>query len=90
LRFQGRRYLPVVKREKLGCGHCEGCKKGEYYEWELHKFRRTFATRALQTPGFDPQTVQHLMGHQDIKSTMRYLRPAESKGLQDLINRVNW
>lgn len=82
----------IVKREKLGCGHCEGCQPGHTgcSGWELHKFRRTFATRALQTPGMDLRTVQMLMGHKDIKSTMRYLRPAESESLHDLISKVKW
>ena len=37
----------IVNREKLGCGHCEGCKPGHMgcSGWELHKFRRTFAAR---------------------------------------------
>lgn len=82
----------IVKKEKLGCGRCEGCQPGHIgcSGWELHKFRRTFATRALQAPGMDLRTVQMLMGHKDIQSTMRYLRPAESKSLQDLMSKVKW
>lgn len=41
----------------------------------LHKFRATFATTYLQN-GIDLATVQHWMGHTDLASTMRYLRPA--------------
>lgn len=84
----------LVRREKLGCGHCVGCKAGESIdtgckEWTLHKFRRTYATRLLRS-GLDLSTVQKLMGHSDLASTMRYLSPAESDGLQDFINGVNW
>ena len=84
----------LVRREKLGCGHCEGCKTGESTdtgckEWTLHKFRRTYATRLLRS-GLDLSTVQKLMGHSDLASTMRYLSPAESDGLQDFINGVKW
>ena len=87
----------LVSRNKLGCGHCEGCKAARgsrkewtgCSEWTLHKFRRTYATRILQA-GSDVKTVQALMGHADLASTMRYLRPAESAGLQDLVNRVKW
>ena len=84
----------LVRREKLGCGRCKGCKAGKSVdtgckEWTLHKFRRTYATRILQA-GSDIKTVQALMGHADLASTMRYLRPDESEGLQDLINRVKW
>ena len=78
----------------MGCGRCEGCKAGESIdtgckEWTLHKFRRTYATRLLRS-GLDLSTVQKLMGHSDLASTMRYLRPAESGGLQDFINGVKW
>ncbi len=37
-----------------------------------HKFRATFATHMLQR-GVDIRTVQELMGHTNIQTTMRYL-----------------
>jgi integrase/recombinase XerD len=40
----------------------------------LHKFRATFATRSLWA-GVDLRTVQSWMGHTDLASTMRYLKP---------------
>jgi integrase len=40
----------------------------------LHKFRATFATRALWA-GVDLRTVQDWMGHTDLASTLRYLKP---------------
>jgi len=40
----------------------------------LHKFRATFATKLLWN-GEDLRTVQAYMGHTDLESTMRYLRP---------------
>jgi len=40
----------------------------------LHKFRSTFATRSLWS-GMDLRTVQSWMGHTDLASTMRYLKP---------------
>ena len=49
--------------------------------WWLHKFRATFATRALQG-GIDLRTVQAWMGHVDLASTMRYLRPARGEKVQ--------
>lgn len=53
-----------------------------------HKFRATFATRCLQS-GIDLKTVQKLLGHRDIESTMRYLAKAESKKVWAL-NQKNW
>ena len=42
----------------------------------LHKFRHTYCTRLLET-GTDIVTVQKLMGHSDIQTTMRYLNPRD-------------
>jgi integrase/recombinase XerD len=49
--------------------------------WWLHKFRATFATHALQG-GIDLRTMQSWMGHTDLASTMRYLRPARGEKVQ--------
>lgn len=51
----------------------------------LHKFRSTFATRHLQN-GVDIRTVQAWMGHDDLASTMRYLRPARGEQVRDKVN----
>ena len=49
--------------------------------WWLHKLRSTFATTCLQN-GVDLRTVQAWMGHTDLASTMRYLRPARGEKVQ--------
>jgi integrase/recombinase XerD len=51
----------------------------------LHKFRATFATKHLQA-GIDLRTVQSWMGHTDLESTMRYLKPARGKGIREKVN----
>ena len=58
-----------------GKGVCQGpyCQ-----DWFLHKFRATFATMHLRA-GVDLTTVQTWMGHKDLESTMRYLKPARDK-----------
>jgi site-specific recombinase XerD len=43
-----------------------------------HKFRATFATHLLQR-GVDIRTVQELMGHTNIQTTMRYLAVADER-----------
>jgi len=48
--------------------------EGEFY---LHKFRATFATWHLWA-GVDLRTVQSWLGHTDMESTMRYLKPSRS------------
>src|SRR5664280_496593 len=42
-----------------------------------HKFRATYATPLLRA-GVDLKTVQKLLGHKNLESTMRYLARAES------------
>lgn len=51
----------------------------------LHKFRATFATKHLQA-GVDLRTVQMWLGHKDLESTMRYLKPARGKGIREKVN----
>ena len=81
----------LAKNEKLNCNRCAGCRGnlGECQEWTLHKFRRTYCTTLLRS-GLDLRTVQSYMGHADLASTMRYLRPASSKEAQARINAICW
>jgi len=52
-------------------------KKAGLTRFHPHKFRSTFATTLLQA-GVDLKTVQKLLGHKDLESTMRYFARAES------------
>jgi integrase len=51
----------------------------------LHKFRATFATRHLWN-GVDLRTVQNWMGHTDLASTMRYLKPNRGEAVRTAVN----
>ena len=51
----------------------------------LHKFRATFATWHLQA-GVDLRTVQQWLGHTDLESTMRYLRPAQGHTVKSKVD----
>ena len=53
----------------------------------LHKFRATFATWSLWA-GVDLRTVQQWLGHSDIESTMRYLKPSRSQHVRDKVNEI--
>jgi integrase len=77
----------IAKRAGLNCGHCKGCKgKARWCErWFLHKFRATFATWHLWN-GVDLRTVQAWLGHSDIESTMRYLKPSRSTAVREKVN----
>jgi integrase len=81
----------LAKKSDLNCGVCEGCKGAslECQRWTLHKLRRTYATTLLRS-NLDLRTVQQFMGHSDLASTMRYLRPASSKESQARINAIKW
>ena len=52
-----------------------------------HKFRATFATTLLHS-GVDLKTVQKLLGHKNLESTMRYLAKAESHKVRAKVNAV--
>lgn len=53
----------------------------------LHKFRATFATWSLWA-GVDLRTVQQWLGHEDMESTMRYLKPSRSQQTHEKVNRI--
>jgi integrase len=53
----------------------------------LHKFRATFATWSLWA-GVDLRTVQQWLGHSDMQSTMRYLKPSRSQHVRDKVNEI--
>ena len=79
----------IAKRAGLNCAQCDGCKdKAKRCErWYLHKFRATFATRCLWA-GVDLRTVQQWLGHSDMESTMRYLKPSRSQQVRDKVNEI--
>ncbi|MBZ5689744.1 MAG: site-specific integrase [Acidobacteriia bacterium] len=53
----------------------------------LHKFRATFATWSLWA-GVDLRTVQQWLGHSDMESTMRYLKPSRSEQVREKVNEI--
>lgn len=53
----------------------------------LHKFRATFATWSLWA-GVDLRTVQLWLGHSDMESTMRYLKPSRSEQTREKVNEI--
>jgi integrase len=81
----------LVNRAGLNCGVCAGCTSNvkECHEWTLHRLRRSYGTKLLRN-GIDLRTVQAYMGHADLASTMRYLRPASTKETQERINAIQW
>ncbi len=85
-----------VRVAGLNCERCDGClienpkRPRECENWYLHKFRATYCTKLLRTNKLDIRTVQQMMGHGDLASTMRYLRPAENVQTQAVISKMAW
>jgi len=73
-------YLDIAKRIARRAENPES-------EVWLHKFRATFATRALWA-GIDIRTVQAWMGHTDLASTMRYLRPQRDAAVRQKVEAI--
>jgi integrase/recombinase XerD len=84
----------IALHAKVNCGHCDTtlnrqpatCRTSPVCEhWFLHKFRATFCTWHLWS-GQDLRTVQSYMGHRDMASTMRYLRPRRDAEARQKVN----
>jgi integrase len=85
-----RRLKRAARDAGMNCEKCSGCVSNSECEvWFLHRFRATYATTLLRS-GMDLRTVQRLMGHSDLASTMRYLRPAGTDEVQDRVNAIVW
>ena len=63
------------------------CAKFDKDGFWLHKFRATFATWSLWA-GVDLRTVQQWLGHSDMESTMRYLKPSRSQQTREKVNKI--
>jgi integrase len=64
-------------------------KKARVEDCHPHRFRATYATRLLQN-SVDLKTVQKLLGHKNLESTMRYLAKAESPKVRAKVNAVKF
>jgi integrase len=86
-----RKLKALARNNGLNCGKCAGCQRegslAECEEWSLHRFRRTFCTSLLRGD-VDLATAQRLMGHSDLASTLRYMRPAATAAIQDKMNAI--
>lgn len=72
----------------LNCGHCAGClgKRNECSRAKIKTFRSTYLTTMAEYVPLP--SVQALAGHSDIKTTMRYLKPAAMDTLQKACNKA--
>ena len=65
-------------------GFNAACKRANITDLRFHDLRHTFASDLINS-GADLSTVQQLMGHKSIVSTMRYVHPTE-KHMRMVIN----
>ena len=55
------------------------CRFAKIPKDEFHLLRHTLATILANTPGTDLKTLQELLGHSDIRQTMRYNNTRDSQ-----------
>lgn len=79
-----RRLKRVALDAGLNCGECinrRGLSCSEHpvcTKWELHKFRKTFATMHHES-GVSARTLQAWLGHSDLETTLAYLKVADMR-----------
>lgn len=79
----------IAHRAGLNCDHCKTkqgkCSTGpSCKQWNLHKWRHTFATNMLQSE-LDIRSLQVLLGHKNIATTEKYLKSLRLGDLRDKI-----
>lgn len=86
----------LAKRAKLNCGDCFNVGNGKRQsclqapvckKFELHKFRRSFATLHHEA-GVPARQIQQWLGHSDLTTTLRYLAISDDR-CERTRNRVN-
>jgi integrase/recombinase XerD len=90
-----RRLKSLAWGASLNCGECQDDKGWSCVDhpncsrWQLHTFRRSFATLSHQS-GVSARDIQKWLGHSDLQTTERYLRASANSSpvVRDAVNRT--
>lgn len=76
---------PYKRHDSVKGAYERTCKKSGIKGLRFHDLRHTFASRALEA-GANVVAVSRILGHADLKTTMRYVHPDDS--LKDAVAKV--
>ncbi len=65
------------------------CEKAGIERFAVHAFRDTFATRCVES-GMQPKTLQVIMGHTDVKMTLKFYIHVHDETKQEQLKAVNF
>ena len=91
-------FIPETKKQKRYHLHerhvqraiKEGVRKAKLYKRvTAHTFRHSFASHLLQA-NYDIRTIQELMGHSDIRTTMIYMHTVQSQTIKERISPLDF
>ncbi len=83
--FLGSHGKPYKRQDSLKRAFSTACKKAGIEGLRFHDLRHTAATRMIEA-GAPLVAVSRVLGHQDIRTTMRYAHPEDS--LRDAVERL--
>jgi integrase len=76
----------MIKYDSLKQAYSGACRRANIQGLRFHDLRHTAATRMIEA-GASIVAVSRILGHADLKTTMRYAHPEES--LKDAVEYLN-
>ncbi|MGH7808120.1 MAG: tyrosine-type recombinase/integrase, partial [Thermodesulfobacteriota bacterium] len=81
---------PYLRQDSLNRAYEGACKRANIQGLRFHDLRHTSATRMIEN-GASIVAVSKILGHADLKTTMRYSHPENSlKEAVELLTRINF
>lgn len=79
--------FPGANGNMMAMAFKRACKRAGIADFHLHDLRHTFGSY-LAMEGFNLRTIQQLLGHKDLRMTMRYAH-LSAEHLQQAVNRLD-